>query len=123
MPAIAFANNDIAVVAWTFDRRLPNCLGFAIYQHDLATNEEVALRALARFASQDIHAHLTTEQAPVQKFWWKDLYAHRGGTYRYRIVPMGGTVGALKPLAGVAPLVSNDVTLTPDRPPFKAYFN
>ena len=123
MPAIAFANNDIAVVAWTFDRRLPNCLGFAIYQHDLATNEEVALRALARFASQDVHAHLTTEQAPVQKFWWKDLYAHRGGTYRYRIVPMGGTAGALKPLADVAPLVSNDVTLTPDRPPFKAYFN
>jgi len=32
----------------------------------------------------------------VQKFWWKDLFAKRGGTYTYRIVPMGGTPGALK---------------------------
>ncbi|MGY4426282.1 phosphatidylserine/phosphatidylglycerophosphate/cardiolipin synthase-like enzyme [Bradyrhizobium sp. JR6.1] len=104
-------------------KRLDGCLGFAVYQHDLATDVEVALPALARFASQDAQAHFTTEQAPVQKFWWKDLYAHRGSAYRYRIVPMGGTPGALKPLEGVEPLVSNDITLTPDRPPFKAYFN
>ncbi|QQO12293.1 nuclease [Bradyrhizobium diazoefficiens] len=123
MPALAFANNDIAVVAWTFDKRLPNCLGFAVYQRDLATNVEIALPALARFASQDVDAHLTTEQAPIQKFWWKDLYAHRGHTYRYRIVAMGGTPGQLKPLDGVEELTSNDVTLVPDRPPFKAYFN
>lgn len=123
MPALAFANNDIALIAWTFDKRLPNCLGFAVYQRDLATDIEIALPALARFASQDVDTHFTTEQAPIQKFWWKDLYAHRGHSYRYRIVAMGGTPGQLKPLEGVAELTSNDVTLTPDRPPFKAYFN
>lgn len=125
MPAVAFSNNDIAVVAWTFERHLDGCLGFAIHQIDIDANgKETILPALARFANQDKTANLTTEQAPVQKFWWKDLFAKRGGSYQYRIVPMGGSPGAaLTPLAGVAPLLSNKVTLTPQRPPFNAYFN
>ena len=95
MPAVAFSNNDIAVVAWTFDRHLDGCLGFAIHQIDVdANNKETVLPAMARFASQPKGLHLTTEQAPVQKFWWKDLFAKRGGTYQYRIVPMGGSPGA-----------------------------
>jgi phosphatidylserine/phosphatidylglycerophosphate/cardiolipin synthase-like enzyme len=125
MPAVAFSNNDIAIVAWTFDRHLDTCLGFAIHQIDLDANgKETVLPALARFANQAKGLTLTTEQAPLQKFWWKDLFAKRGGTYQYRIVPMGGSPGAtLMPLAGVAPLLSNKVTLTPARPPFNAYFN
>lgn len=123
MPAIAFSNNDIALVAWTFDRHLDGCLGFAVIQIDGA-GKETPLPALASFVGQPKDPHRTTEQAPVQKFWWKDLFAKRGGTYTYRIVPMGGTPGAtLTPLAGVAPLVSNGVTLTEKRPPFNAYFN
>jgi phosphatidylserine/phosphatidylglycerophosphate/cardiolipin synthase-like enzyme len=123
MPAIAFSNNDIALVAWTFDRHLDGCLGFAIHQID-ASGRDTVLPALARFAAQKDSGPLTTEQAPIQKFWWKDLLAKRGGTYTYRIVPMGGTPGGtLTPLAGVVPLVSNAVTLTEKRPPFSAYFN
>jgi phosphatidylserine/phosphatidylglycerophosphate/cardiolipin synthase-like enzyme len=123
MPAIAFSNNDIALVAWTFGRHLPGCLGFAIHQID-ADGKDTVLPALARFATQDKNAKLTTEQAPIQKFWWKDLFAKRGGTYTYRIVPMGGTPGGtLMPLGDVDPLVSNPVTLTEKRPPFSAYFN
>jgi hypothetical protein len=80
MPAIAFSNNDIALVAWTFDRHLDGCLGFAIHQIDADTGKDTVLPALARFAAQDVHAKLTTQQAPVQKFWWKDLFARRGGT-------------------------------------------
>ncbi|MGY3450376.1 phospholipase D-like domain-containing protein [Bradyrhizobium sp. USDA 4353] len=123
MPALAFSNNDIAVVAWTFDRRLDGCLGFAIHRIDVNANTDTVLPALARFAGQTADK-LGTDQAPVQKFWWKDLYAKRGGSYKYRIVPMGGTPGqTLTPLEGVAPLESNQVTLTPERPPFQAYFN
>ncbi|CAN5249772.1 hypothetical protein BH11PSE4_BH11PSE4_32730 [soil metagenome] len=123
MPAVAFSNNDIAVVAWTFDRHLDGCLGFAIHQID-AGGKETVLPALARFAVQDKGLKLTTEQAPIQKFWWKDLFAKRGGSYSYRIVAMGGTPGqTLTPLAGVEPLLSNTITLTESRPPFKAYFN
>jgi hypothetical protein len=125
MPAVAFSNNDIAVVAWTFDRHLDGCLGFAIHQIDIdANHKETVLPALARFANQDKDLKLTTEQAPIQKFWWKDLFAKRGGTYQYRIVPMGGSPGGtLTPLPLVDPLLSNQVTLTPKRPPFNAYFN
>ena len=123
MPAIAFSNNDIALVAWTFDRHLDGCLGFAIHRID-TSGKDTVLPALARFATQDKNARLTTEQAPVQKFWWKDLFAKRGETYKYRIVPMGGTSGdTLTPLSGVEPLVSNEITLTEKRPPFSAYFN
>src|SRR5476651_1116307 len=92
MPAVAFANNDIAVVAWTFDRHLDGCLGFAVIQID-GSGHETVLPALARFAVQDKSLKLTTEDAPIQKFWWKDLFAKRGSTYKYRIVPMGGTPG------------------------------
>jgi hypothetical protein len=122
--AVAFSNNDIAVVAWTFDRHLDGCLGFAVHQIDVDNNnKETILPAMARFAGQT-GSGLTTAQAPIQKFWWKDLYARRGGTYEYFIVPMGGTPGrALKPLADVEPLRSNRVTLTPNRPPFEVYFN
>jgi phosphatidylserine/phosphatidylglycerophosphate/cardiolipin synthase-like enzyme len=125
MPAVAFSNNDIAIVAWTFDHHLDGCLGFAIHQIDLGANsKETILPALAHFANQDKNLKLTTEQAPVQKFWWKDLFAKRGGSYQYRIVPMGGTPGGtLTPLSGVAALTSNKVTLTEKRPPFNAYFN
>ena len=41
----------------------------------------------------------TTEVWPVQKFHWKDLTAKRGGLYQYRIVPMLGTPGHLRPAA------------------------
>src|SRR5258708_29519799 len=123
MPAIAFSNNDIAVVAWTFDKHLDGCLGFAVIQID-ANGGETPLHALASFAGQPKDLNRTTEQAPGQKVRWKDLAAKSGGTYKYRIVPMGGTPGqTLTPLAGIAPLESNSVTLTEKRPPFNAYFN
>jgi phosphatidylserine/phosphatidylglycerophosphate/cardiolipin synthase-like enzyme len=123
MPALAFSNNDVAVVAWTFDKHLDGCLGFAVIRID-SSGKETPLPAMATFDGKPAAPGNTTEQSPVQKFWWKDLYATRGQTYTYRIVPMGGTPGAIKPLAGVAPLVSNAVTLTEKRPPFfSAYFN
>ena len=98
MPAIAFSNNDIALVAWTFDRHLDGCLGFAIHQID-GSGKHTVLPALARFARQDKNAKLSTEQAPVQKFWWKDPFAKRGETYKYRIVPMAQRVATHPELA------------------------
>jgi hypothetical protein len=86
--AVAFSNNHI--VAWTFDRHLDGCPGFAIHQIDVDNNnKETILPAMARFTGQT-GADLTTAQAPIQKFWWKDLNAKRGGTYEDLIVPKGG---------------------------------
>ncbi|HYA80869.1 MAG TPA: phospholipase D-like domain-containing protein [Methylocystis sp.] len=121
--ALAFSNNDIAVIAWAYDEKIEGCLGFAIFRGDIHAGAWVALPALARFAESESDGNETTEQAPVQKYWWKDLGARRGGLFQYKIVPMGGRPGALEPLGGVEPLLTNPVAITPDRGQFKAYFN
>lgn len=122
MKAVAFANNDAAVVAWTFGAKLPNCLGFAIYRIDVLAGTEVCLPAMATFQGQDAGPGRTTANDPVQKFFWKDVYAKRGGTYKYKIVPMTGTPGNLQPMP-YGPLLSNQVQLTPHYGALSAYFN
>ncbi|MBV9559385.1 MAG: hypothetical protein JOY90_02820 [Bradyrhizobium sp.] len=98
MKAVAFANNDMAVVAWTMGGRLPNCLGFAIYRIDVRAGTETCLPAMATFSGQQATPGRTTADDPVQKFFWKDVYAKRGGTYKYKIVPMTGAPGKLQPM-------------------------
>lgn len=80
MKAVAFANNDVAVVAWTFGGKLPNCLGFAIYRIDVRAGTETCLPAMATFPDQDAtKTGRTTADDPVQKVYWKDLCAKRIG--------------------------------------------
>ena len=122
MKAVAFANNDIAVVAWTFGGKLPNCLGFAVYRIDVRAGTETCLPAMATFSGQQATPGRTTADDPVQKFFWKDVYAKRGGTYKYKIVPMTGTVGACSPMP-YGPVISNQVQLSPHYGPLSAYFN
>jgi hypothetical protein len=122
MKATAFANNDIAVVAWTLGGKLPNCLGFAIYRIDVRAGTETCLPALATFSGQQATPGRTTADDPVQKFFWKDVYATRGGTYRYKIVPMAGAPGNLQPMP-YGPVISNQVQLSPHYGALSAYFN
>ena len=53
MKAVAFANNDMAIMAWTFGGKLPDCLGFAIYRIDVRAGTEICLPAMATFEGQD----------------------------------------------------------------------
>jgi len=122
MKAVAFANNDMAIAAWTFGGRIPGCLGFAIYRTDVKAGVETCLPALATFPGQDATEGRTTAQDPVQKFFWKDVFAKRGGSYRYRVVPMGGAPGSLTPMS-IGSLTTNVVQLTPDHGVLSAYFN
>jgi phosphatidylserine/phosphatidylglycerophosphate/cardiolipin synthase-like enzyme len=122
MHAVAFSNNDIAVVAWTFGGRIPGCLGFAIYRIDIKAGVETCLPAMATFPNQQATANRTTADDPVQKFFWKDVYAKRGGSYRYRIVPLGGAPGNLAPLP-IGSLTTNIIQLTPDHGTLSVYFN
>src|SRR5215471_7089735 len=46
--AVAFANNDVITVAWSFGQRLERCMGFAVYRVD-ADGKETALPAVAVF--------------------------------------------------------------------------
>ena len=123
MKAVAFANNDIAVVAWTFGGKLPDCLGFAIYRVDVRAGTETCLPAMATFPDQDASKPgRTTADDPIQKFYWKDVYAKRGGTYHYKIVPMTGEPGALRPMT-YGPAISNQIQLSPHYGTLSAYFN
>jgi phosphatidylserine/phosphatidylglycerophosphate/cardiolipin synthase-like enzyme len=123
MPAIAISNNDVAFIAWKFDAKIGGCLGFAVYRTDSADNEE-ALPAWVGFRGEsnpDWKAK-TTAVWPVQKFTWRDLTAKRGETYKYRIVPMVGTPGALVARDTDA-LVTKPVTITEKRGDISAFFN
>src|SRR5271169_6776306 len=123
MKAVAFANNDMAVMAWTFGGKLPNCLGFAIYRVDVRAGTETCLPAMATFPDQDASKPgRTTADDPIQKFYWKDVYAKRGGTYHYKIVPMTGEPGALRPMT-YGPAISNQIQLSPHYGTLSAYFN
>jgi phosphatidylserine/phosphatidylglycerophosphate/cardiolipin synthase-like enzyme len=122
MKAVALANNDIAIIAWTFGGKLTGCLGFAVYRIDVRAGTETCLPAMATFEGQDAGPGRTTADDPVQKFFWKDVYAKRGGVYKYRVVPMTGRPGKLQPMP-YGPLVSNQIHLSPDYGVLSAYFN
>lgn len=122
MKAVAFANNDMVVVAWTLGGKLPNCLGFAICRIDVRAGTEICLPAIATFSAQQATPGRTTADDPVQKVFWKDVYAKRGGTYRYKIVPMTGTPSNLQPMP-YGPVISNQIQLSPNYGTLSAYFN
>jgi phosphatidylserine/phosphatidylglycerophosphate/cardiolipin synthase-like enzyme len=115
--AVAFANNDVATIAWSFGAKLEGCMGFALYRID-SRGKETALPSHAVFPGETITAGQTTEQFPIQKFYWKDVYARLVGdktgnyTFRYKVVPLEGPPNALKPMASLPILMTNEVTLS-----------
>lgn len=128
--ARAFANNDVITIAWTHGKKLPGCMGYAIYRIDKNGKEE-ALPAKATFKGHQWVKGQTCEVAPYQKFYWKDVYARlikersQGDldTFSYRIVALEGKPGALKPMK-MEELVTNKATIGPHvSPKLKAYFN
>ena len=44
--AVAFANNDVITVAWSYGQKLERCMGFAVYRVD-SKGKETALPAVA----------------------------------------------------------------------------
>jgi phosphatidylserine/phosphatidylglycerophosphate/cardiolipin synthase-like enzyme len=121
--AVAFSNNDVSLVIWRYDQRIPGCLGFAIHRIDELNVREV-LPAWIGFQGQSNAdwQPQTTEIWPVQKFSWRDLTCQRGKTYRYDIVPMIGSPGNLTANSALT-LSTNPVDLTPARGSVSAYFN
>jgi len=126
--AIAFCDNDVVVVAWSYGHKVTGCMGFAVYRI-AADGKETALPSMAVFAGFTSKPGQTTAAFPVQKFYWKDPYARlvadRTGKrrFRYKVVPLEGKPGALKPMT-VAFLVSNEIEISPTvAPGVSAVFN
>lgn len=122
--AVALANNDVVLLAWSYEKAIPDCLGFAIYRHE-ANGARTALPAWIGFhgESNPDWKPKDTEDWPIQKFFWRDLTATWGHTYSYEIVPRMGKPGELTS-AEDRQLTTNDVTLTPTcSTNVSAYFN
>lgn len=126
--AVAFANNDIVTIAWSIEPRPNDCMGFALYRID-DRGAETALPAVAVFKGFQRRRGQTTEQFPLQKFYWKDPYARlvadatNNRKFRYRVVPMQGRPGHLVPMA-LPQMVTNVVEITSAvSQELHAYFN
>jgi hypothetical protein len=65
--AIAFADDDIVVVAWSYGHKLPTCMGFAVRRIDEA-GQETSLPSMAVFPGSERKPGQTTDEFPVQKF-------------------------------------------------------
>src|SRR5512132_1587512 len=96
--AVAFANNDVITVAWSYGKKLDRCVGFAVYRID-SKGKEAPLPAVATFPGFKLKTGDTCEKFPVQKFYWKDVYARLiaentgNRKFRYKIVPLEGPPG------------------------------
>ena len=115
--AVAFANNDLATIAWSYGKRPDGCMGFALYRIDNKGNE-TPLPSHAVFKGDAIKAGNTTEQFPIQKFYWKDPYARlvaeKTGNrkFRYKVVPLEGMPHHLKPMAHLPSIITNEVVIS-----------
>jgi phosphatidylserine/phosphatidylglycerophosphate/cardiolipin synthase-like enzyme len=115
--AVAFANNDVVTIAWSYGTKPQGCMGFAVYRVDSKGNV-TALPSHAVFPGETIQPGQTTAQYPIQKFYWKDVYARLVGdktgnyTFSYKIVPLEGAPGALKPMTSLPTLKTKEVTVT-----------
>lgn len=113
--ASAFANNEVAFIAWTCNiNPIPDCLGFEVVREYLHANDTVTSeRTLAAYVAFE-GQHNSNWQAqdtsvwPVQKFDWRDLTLRRkrdasgvrpeGDRVRYRIRAVGKMADGLTPV-------------------------
>ena len=105
--AVAFANNEVAFLAWQLDQdSIPDCLGFNIVREYLDANDKVIdekpLAAYVAFKGQknpDWRPQNTTVW-PVQKFNWRDLTLRkrRDAATRRRVDDLDRTRAADRPL-------------------------
>jgi phosphatidylserine/phosphatidylglycerophosphate/cardiolipin synthase-like enzyme len=116
--AVAFANNDVVTIAWSYGKRPDGCMGFAVYCIDSA-GKETPLPSHAVFKGYTIKPGQTTVEFPVQKFYWKDPYARliaeKTGkrTFKYKVVPLAGAPGGLSPITNLPQVITNQVTVSP----------
>jgi hypothetical protein len=124
--AVAYANNDVVQIGWSFDQKISGCLGFAVSRIPAdADGPEEVLTSHVGFdeaGSEQWIARLTTVQ-PIAGFRWRDLYPLRDTAVRYKVVAMGGPAAKPVPLQNVAPMVTPPVNATEDFGNVKVFFN
>lgn len=116
--AVAFANNEIAIIAWEIDApSIPACLGFHVVREYLGPGDAVVderpLASYVAFEGQRNSRWLAqnTSVWPVQKFYWRDLTLRKrrdeatrrraDDRVRYRIRAVGRLSDGLEPVTVV----------------------
>lgn len=102
---------------------LPGLLGFAIQREDFAEDERTWLRSMKTFPDQPGATALDSapsRTAPFQTFQWADYTAQPGRPYEYRVFPVYGRPGDLRP--GEATVVRVTTETAADRP-HSVHFN
>lgn len=124
MNATAISNNDMVYLHWYVPDKIPQCLGFTVIRHDADSNAAAPLPAMVGFSGNKSASprFRTTDVWPIQKYAWKDLFAKRGGTYWYEVIPMIGKPGSLKPDTPNA-MRTNSVRLDSNRGTCSVFFN
>src|SRR5438045_1499602 len=127
--AVAFSNNDVITIAWSYGSEPVGCMGFAIYRID-DKNIETILPSQAVFKGQKKEKGQTTRDFPIQKFYWKDVYARliaeKTGNrkFRYKVVPLKGNPGQLVEMTELPAIISNEVEISSTLDSnINAYFN
>jgi phosphatidylserine/phosphatidylglycerophosphate/cardiolipin synthase-like enzyme len=114
--ARAIANNDIVHIAWTFERPIPGCDGFAVYRQPAAgVSPWEPLRSLVEFENTPTaEAARPTTVTPVAGFHWRDFLdkTSRDTAVRYKVVAVRKTDGGVQPVPDVAEAVTGAVTPT-----------
>jgi phosphatidylserine/phosphatidylglycerophosphate/cardiolipin synthase-like enzyme len=124
--ALAYSNNDIGLVVWKYERKIEDCLGFAVSRIDLHSRIETDLPAWVGFKGQEKEQKRirNTKEWPVQKFNWRDFTAKRGGFYRYKVRPMIGKKGELEEHPNKEfTFITNPVHIGPECGDISVYFN
>ena len=113
--AAAHNNDTVALIGWDWNEGfiIPGCLGFAVIRVNSAGVREALVTYLPFEGEPDNKAWKPqpTTHWPIQRKWYIDFTGKRGETYTYEIQAMGGTPGALTPIAGFV-VTTNAVTLT-----------
>ncbi len=122
--ARAIANSDVVFLAWRYDQKIPDCLGFRVERKVDGAKKWEPLPAWVGWegSTNGGWEAQTTEVWPVQKYTWRDFYVNRDTTYVYRITPMIGTPKTLTPDDGNA-IFSNSVTVTMTHGQLRVSFN
>ncbi|HTO54217.1 MAG TPA: phospholipase D-like domain-containing protein [Myxococcota bacterium] len=125
----AIANCDDAVLFWSIEQKLEDCLGFAIEREQKLANgqvQRVTLPNYTGFAKDDPKSdeHRPSNVWPFQRFSWSDHSVNLGDTVRYRVVPMIHTGGQLQQQLDERSEWTGWITLTGDAgDTMSSYFN
>jgi len=125
MYSVALSNNDMVYLYWHVEEKIPGCLGFNILRHEGAAGKGVPLPAMVGFpgSAKAGKRFKDTSVWPIQSFNWKDLFARRGGTYWYEIVPMVQTPDGLLAPDATRVMRTSSVSLVPTRGNCSVFFN